>query len=172
MCAFATHIAFPPIAATATHTHTQSVTGYYRVGGVVPQQEVSPQHALNYVVQETPFAFSIRPTRSGPNGRREWDESSSSWSPSRFNVNVGADNSMMLTAWIDPMSLDTHNEAAVVAAFAAGTPQWRCDVVTPMGVEWRGVLTHTQLVSMTAVMDALQDSPQEAERHLRSVVMV
>ena len=148
----------------------QSVTGYYRVGGVIPQQEdLSPQQALDHVVQQTPheLASVVRP--DGRLVRRPIE--AIPCSPSRFNIGIAACD-VWFCAWIDPTSLNTHNAATVAAQLAAGTPRWDCDVMVRARIVWRGMLTHTQLVSLAAVMEALQDLPQEAERYLRSVVMV
>ena len=158
---------------THTHTHTQSVTGYYRVCGCVPDDDnyPTPQQALDYVVEATP-SFLALVRRSGETGRlmrRTMEDTH----PTRFNVLInGFDghNRIDFTAWIVPESMDITNEATIEAALVAGAPLWSCSLRA--GGEWSGMLTHTQLVSMTAVMDALQDSPQEAERYLRSVVMV
>lgn len=148
----------------------QLVTGYYRVSGLTPHDCITPQQALDYVVQETPWALAsvVRSGRTGRLVRRPVDAS-----PSRFDVYINGDN-MVFTAWIDTTSLDTLNEGTIQAAFAAGTPHWRCGVLTRIGAggEWRSTVTHAQLVSLVAVMEALQDLPQEAERYLRSVVMV
>jgi len=152
----------------------QPVCGYYYVGGLTPQgDKPTPRQALDYVLQEAPWqlAVVVRSGRTGRLIRRPVEESM----PSRFDLFInGIHNAEKVdfSAWIDPSSMDITNEETIVAALAAGTPRWRCDVWTRGVAQWSGMLTHTQLVSMVDAMERLQDMPRAAERHLRSVVMV